>query len=71
MYGIRSSHIFEIPRTSNEKHNILIESLGFRPKNSVFQIKNFEILGFLPIDFEILGGILSKTPSIWKTWHFD
>ena len=37
MYGIRLSHSFEIPFISNEKRSILIKSLGFRSKNSVYQ----------------------------------
>ena len=69
-YGIRLSHIFEIPSISNEKPsisiiipNILIENLGIRSKYWVFQFRNFEILGFSRLEFEILG--------ISKTWNFD
>ena len=72
MYGIRLSHIFEIPSisnekssTSNEKPSICIGNLVFRSKNPVFQIKNFEILGFLHIEFEILGNS-TEIPNIQK-----
>ena len=33
-------------------------------------MKNFEILGFSHLDFEILG-TLSKMPSILETWSLD
>ena len=64
------SQSFEIPSIANEKHRISMENLRFRSKNSVFQIKSFEMLGFLNIEFEILG-ISSEIPSIWKTWCFN
>lgn len=61
-YGIQFSTSFKIPSISNEKLNISnkessisIENLVFRSKNLVFQIEKFEILGFSPIEFEILG----------------
>ena len=76
-YGIRLSHIFEITTISNEKPSISIEipsisikNLGFRSKYQVFRIRNFEILGFSHLEFEILG-ISSEIPSISKTWNFD
>ena len=64
-YGIRLPHIFdisnekpsistEIPSISTEIPSILIENLGFRPKYQVFRIRNFEILGFSHLKFEIL-----------------
>ena len=40
-YGIRFSHIFEIPNIPNEKPSILIGTFGFRSKNLVFPIKIF------------------------------
>ena len=46
--------------------NLSIKNLEFRLKNSIFQIKNNEILGISHIKFEILG-ILSVTPSILET----
>ena len=46
--------------------SLSIKNLGFRLKNSIFQIKNNEILGLSYIKFEILG-ILSVTPSILET----
>ena len=70
------SYIFEIsnilsekPSISNEKPRIVIENLGFWLKKMVFQIKNFEVLGFLHTEFEVLS-ILRKIPSISKTWNF-
>ena len=45
MYGMRLSRMFEIPGISSEKPITLIENLGFRSKETVFQIKKFEILG--------------------------
>ena len=79
MYGIQMLHISEIPSISNKKRitsnkkpsisikipNILIERLGFQLKYQVFRIKNFKILGFSRLEFEILG-ILSETPNISK-----
>ena len=72
MYGIRLSHIFEIPSISNEKPSISIKipsisikNLGFRSKYQVFRIRNFEILGFSHLEFEILD-ISSEIPSISK-----
>ena len=72
IYGIRLSHIFEIPSTSNKKRSISIEipsisikNLGFRSKYSVFRIRNFEKLSFSHFEFEILG-ISSEIPSISK-----
>ena len=41
------------------------KNLWFRSKNFLFQIKDFDILGFAYIEFEILG-ISSKTPRISK-----
>ena len=71
------SHISETPSISNVKPSLsikipstLIENLGFRSKYLVFRIKNFEILGFSHLEFEILG-ISSEIPSISKTWNFD
>ena len=62
---------------SNEKTSISIEipsisirNLEFRSKYYVFQITNFEILGFSHPEFEILR-ISSEIPSISKTWNFD
>ena len=64
MYGIRLSHIFEIPSISNEKPSISIEiaiisikNLRFRSKYQVFRIRNFEILGFSHLEFEILPNL--------------
>ena len=64
MYGIRLSHIFEIPSISNEKPSISIEiaiisikNLRFRSKYQVFRIRNFEILGFSHLEFEILRNL--------------
>ena len=71
------SHIFEIISISNEKPSIsieipsiLLENLGFRSKYLVFRFRNFEILDFWHLEFEILG-ISSEIPSISKTWNFD
>ena len=71
------SHIFEISSISNEKPSILIEipsisieNLRFRSKYYVFRIRNFEILSFSHLEFEILGinisikGILVYSTSI-------
>ena len=71
------SHIFEISSISNEKPSILIEipsisieNLRFRSKYKVFRIRNFEILSFSHLEFEILGinisikGILVYSTSI-------
>ena len=49
----------------NEKPSISIGKLRSRSKYPLFRIKNFEILGFLHIEFEILG-ISSEIPSISK-----
>ena len=43
-----------------------IKKLAILSKSPVFQIKNFEILGFLYIEFEILG-ISSEMSIISKT----
>ena len=43
-----------------------IKKLVILSKSPVFQIKNFEILGFLYIEFEILG-ISSEMSIISKT----
>ena len=66
------SHIFEIPSISNEKPSvsieipsIWIENLGFRSKYEVFRFRNFEILGFSHLEFEILG-ISSEILSVSK-----
>ena len=48
IYGIQLSQIFQIPSISNE-------NLVFRLKNSVFQIRNYEMLGFSHTEFEVLG----------------
>ena len=71
-YGIRLSHIFGLPSISSEKPSISIEmpsisieNLGFRSKYWVFRFRNFEILGFSHLEFEILG-ISSEIPSISK-----
>ena len=72
--GIRLSHIFEIASISNKKPSIsikipciLIGNLEFRSKYDLFQIRNFEILGFSHLEFETLS-ISSEIPSISKTW---
>ena len=72
LYRIRLSHIFEISSISNEKPSISREmasistkNLGFQSKCEVFRIRNFEILGFSHLEFEILG-ISSEIPSISK-----
>ena len=44
MYEIRLSHIFKIPRITNEKPRISIEILGISNR-----------LGFSHLEFEILG----------------
>ena len=66
------SNIFEIPNISNEKSSISterpsisIKNLGFRLKYQVFRFRNFEILGFSHLEFEILS-ILSEIASISK-----
>ena len=65
------SHIFEKSIISIEKVSISNEkNLVFRSKNPVFQIKKFEILGFLHIEFEILG-ISSEIPGISNSRNFD
>ena len=67
---MRLSHIFEIPSISNEKPSISIKlpSILFKILlYLVFRIRNFEILGFSHLEFEILG---AKIPSILKTWNF-
>ena len=46
------------------------ETLVFQSKNPVSQIKNFEILGFAHIEFEILG-ISSEILGFSKTWNFN
>ena len=58
IYGIQLSQIFQIPSISNE-------NLVFRLKNSVFQIRNYEMLGFSHTEFEVLG-ILTEISSISK-----
>ena len=63
-------HTFEKPSISNEKPSISIENLAFRSKYLVFQIRNFEILGFSHLEFQILG-ISIEIASISKTWNFD
>ena len=77
LYGIRMSHIFEIPSISNKKPSISIEipsvsieNLSFRMKYQVFRFRNFQILGFPHPEFEILD-ISSEILSISKTWNFD
>ena len=81
LYRIRFSHTLEIlgipnekPSISNEKPSILnerpsisIKSLLFRSKYQVIRIRNFEILGFPHLEFEMLG-ISSEIPSISKTF---
>ena len=47
----------------------MIKNFGFRSKNQVFRIKNFEILGFSHLEFEILG-ISNEIPSISKSVGF-
>ena len=76
-YGIRLSHIFEIPSISNgklsisnEKPSLWIGNIRFRSKKAIFQIKKFEILGFLRIEIEMLG-ISSEVLGMSKTWNFD
>ena len=66
-------HIFEIPSISNKKPSISIGNFGFRSKNSVFQINNFEIPGFSLIEIEILGilsEILNFSKKVWNTKFF-
>ena len=58
IYGIQLSQIFQISSISNE-------NLVFRLKNSVFQIRNYEMLGFSHTEFEVLG-ILTEISSISK-----
>ena len=64
--------IFEIRSISNEKLGISIEipSISIENLEFLFRIRNFEILGFSHLEFEILG-ISSEIPSISKTWNFD
>ena len=47
-----------------------MKNLVFQSKYLVFRFRNFEILGFSHLKFEILG-ISSEIPSISKTWNFD
>ena len=62
LWNTYDSHIFGIPSISNEKpgisieipSSISIENLGFRLEHYVFRIKNFEILGFSHLEFDIL-----------------
>ena len=64
MHGIRLSHICEITSISNEKPSISIKIPSIS-KYQVFRIRNFEILGFPYLEFEILG-ISSKIATISK-----
>ena len=70
-YGIKLSHIFETPGISNE--NLVFQSkyvvfpsitLDF-DRNTGIRIRNFEILGFSHLEFEILV-ISSEIPSTSK-----
>ena len=68
-YGMQLSHIFEIASISNEKPSISIEipsisikNLEFRSKYQALRIRNFEIVGFSPLELEILGMYI---------WNFD
>ena len=56
-------HIFEKPSVSNEKPSISIEI-------SSIWIRNFEILGFSHLEFDIVS-VSIEIPSISKTWNFD
>ena len=62
-YGRPMSNVFQKP-------SILIANLGLRSKNPAFQIKNFEMQGFSPIEFKIMC-ILSEVARIFKTWYFN
>ena len=68
-YGIELSHIFKIPSISNEKPSILIGNIRFWSKKAIFQIKKFEILGFLHVEFETL--CISSEIQGKKNWNFD
>ena len=70
-FGILLPHIFEIPSVSkritwyfDQNPQILIK------KPSLFQMKMFEILVFLHIEFEILV-LSNKIPSTSKTFNFN
>ena len=63
-------HIFEIPSISNGKPSISTGNLAFRSKYLVFQIRNFEILGFSHLEFQILD-ISIEIPGTSKAWNFD
>ena len=60
LYGIRLSHIFEIPSTSNEKPGISIK-MYFDQKPWI----SIEILGFSHLEFDILG-ISSEIACVLK-----
>ena len=48
-----------------------MKNLVFQSKTlETFIFRNFEILGFSHLEFEILG-ISTETPSISKTWNFE
>ena len=57
--------VFQMKNISIEIHSISIKTLEFRSKYLVFWIRNFEILGFLHLEFEIVG-TSSEIPSISK-----
>ena len=66
------AHTFETPNISNEKNSIsieipsaLVENLRFRLKYWVFQIRNFDLIGFSHLKYEIQS-ILIEEPSISK-----
>ena len=61
IYGIQLSQIFHFHFSSS----ISNENLVFRLKNSVFQIRNYEMLGFSHTEFEVLG-ILTEISSVSK-----
>ena len=50
-YGIRLSHVFEIPSISNEKPNVLIKISSISIKDLEFQMRNSEISGFSNLEF--------------------
>ena len=72
-YGMRLSHIFEIPSISNKKPSFRLEISDFDRTTRYFKSRFFEILGFFHIGFELFGissEILSNSKKVLSTQFF-